>query len=242
MGIQRIRRFWVAMVLILVCILPLSAFAERQWYAGFSGGYVYSMLETGTGYRENTAYVNGHGFSVSTHILYQINSHLGLESGMTYAARPYGWSHWNTYGDETERQRLVVDNYFLEFPLSLYLMFGNEAITATLSIGGYAGIWMASHQEGEINSFFYASDGHVINIPFDEWVQFSDVRDNRLDGGLLVRSGIVVETGGFNLFFHGSFQLSLTDLSKPYQLNLVSRYSHALVVEAGALVTLGGSR
>ncbi len=235
------------LALMLLSIVPQTAFAldANHWYVGASADYVYNIIETNTGYRENTYYDNGHGFAISLPVAYQFTDWLGLESGLRYVQKNYTWRHslyMQTAAAYTDIEQ--YQNHFIEIPMTVNFIFGNELVQSMFSVGGYVGLWGASRRNGRMRNGEILENG-VTNPTFDafdEMVQFNPTRDNRFEAGLLARTGLLFIIDPVVLYLRGSFSLGLTDLSNSYQKDQVSRYNNTLSVEAGILVKLGGGK
>lgn len=240
------RRRTIAISLILLFLSPFAIFAldGGEWYVGVGGDYVYNMMMTNTGYRENTYYDNDHGFAVSVPVIYQFNDWLGLESGLRYTQKNYGWRHnLEPQKSYAYTDKAKVKNHFLEIPIAVNFSFGNDTIQSVASVGAYMGFWLASQRSGTLKStsdVYY--DSGLVFVDFNETVEFNDVRDNRFEAGLLARTGFTVNVDPVVFYLRGSFYLGLTDLSKRYQKDLVSRYNNSITVEAGVLVGFGGAK
>ncbi len=232
-------------VSVLLLLFPSTIFAldSGKWYVGVGGDYVYNMMVTNTGYRENTYYDNDHGFAVSVPVVYQFNDWLGVESGLRYTQKNYGWRHKRYLQESyayTDWEN--VKNHFLEIPIAVNFSFGNDTIQSVASVGAYMGFWVASQRYGTLKSSAntYAADNMLVD--FNEMMEFDEVRDNRFEAGLLASTGFTINIDPVAFYLRGSFYLGLTDLSKRYQKDLVSRYNNSVTVEAGILVGFGGAK
>lgn len=239
------KRILLCVAVLVLITFSLSALDNKKWYVGVSGDYVYNMMVSSVGYRSDTSYENGHGFGVSVPVIYQFAPWLGLESGMRYVQKNYSWIHdlykqsSNAYSDSEH-----IRNQFLEIPLTLNFSFGNGTIQSVTSVGGYLGFWLRSDRSGSFNdnAEIYPVPEDATLVSYNEQVQFSNVRDNRFEAGLLVKTGFLVQMNPVLFTLRGTFSLGLTDLNKNYQKELVSRYNNSITVEAGILVGFGGAK
>ena len=232
-------------LLLVILLISVSAFAMdgNTWYVGVSGDYLYNTLNSNTGYRINTTLSPGHSFSISIPVRYQINNWFGIESGIKYAQKNYSWTHKiDPYtNDRVEWENTT--NHFLEFPLSLNFAVGNETIKSVWGLGGYLGVWLASHKQGQIiNNAETVNEEAFKYINYDENIKFSSTSDNRFEYGLLFRGGIEVAVKPVVIFVRGSYYLGLSDLTKDYQKNKVSRYNNSITCELGVVIGFGGNK
>ena len=70
--------------IILLSILIMSSLFSRSSgdkYVGLSAGYVYSTINTETGYKTGQSYLSGNGFSISVPVVIQVHDNIGVETG-----------------------------------------------------------------------------------------------------------------------------------------------------------------
>lgn len=232
-------------ILVLLSAFSLTAKEAGKFYVGVSGDYVYNMMVTPTGYRDNVTYKPGHGFSLSIPAVYQLNDWFGIETGVTYREKNYTWE-MKTNQMELSRatEWIQYRNSYLEFPITANFTIGEGMIKSVTSVGAYFGVWLHSGQKGEISQ----SGSHLVNmttgnaqlVPFEGSTGFNKTRDNRFEAGLLARTGVEVDIAPAVVFFRTSFSLGLTDMNNHYQKNIESKYNNSITAEAGILIGFGG--
>ncbi len=230
-------------IILVLALLPLSLSARTPgaWYVGVTGNYDYNMLMAQRGYYIGTSYEPGHGFGVSIPVSYQVNEWFGIETGLGYVQKNYLWRKTirdtNSVTELYEKQT----NHFIEVPLSLCFSVGNESVSAIVSTGVYLGFWAASYREGLPYHSSSGIGGEGMADAYRTLYSFSE-SDNRFEFGFLFRSGFEIALDPFVLFMRGSYNISVTDLSKTYQLFQIGRYNSTITAEIGALYRFGGAK
>lgn len=81
----------LAIIIFLTILILPSLFARNSGdkYIGLSSGYVYSTINTDTGYKTGQSYLPGHGFSISIPVIFQVYDNIGLETGIEFLQKNF---------------------------------------------------------------------------------------------------------------------------------------------------------
>ena len=237
------KRF-IILLLILCFSFPLLFAREgNSWYLGVSSGYTYDMIKTQTGYKQGLKYLGGHGFSVSVPVTYQINSFMGLSSGLSYVQKNYRFEY-NYYelNDYPLNAYENVVNHYLELPLTIDFTLENGLFTTFAGFGGYVGYWVGSNRNGQArgSSYDLAEKQGEYNYYSGSYT-FSKA-DNRFEAGLLFKAGLELDFKPILIRLDLSYSLGLTDMRRNQIFNYSPLINDTLKAEVGLLWGFGGER
>lgn len=223
----------------LFLMLSATAFSQtdkKKVYLGLSMGASINHLHTSTGYRENTFYENGTGFTISVPIRYEFNNWIALQAEPGYIAKNYSLTH--NYMYENSLYNIYNNdwiNRYIQLPVMAHFSVGGKKLRAFLNAGGFIGYQAGSKIKGSnyLNDRLYA---------YNEKFEFDSHRDNRLECGLLAGLGARYDKKQWSAFVEGRFCYGLSDLQKDYMLHKVPRYNNTYVIQAGILFNLTPKR
>lgn len=230
----------ITLFLLLTLMFTLWASPDGRWSIGFSSGYSNNAVLYQKGYRIDTGYENGNGFSISIPVNYKVNDFFSVETGITYVQKNFTWS--KTYRTDsatlTFSQKQI--NGFVEIPLSLSFSITNSTVSAVASAGPYIGIWAHSYRT---DSPYNSSVGLNGEGKYDTVSGFHSFNkaDNRFEFGFIFTAGVEVEISRTVMFLRGVYDISITDLSSDYQISRVVRHNSTFRAEAGMRFLIGGA-
>lgn len=107
----------LATVLFLTALIVSSIFSRSSGdkYVGLSAGYVYSTINTETGYKTGQSYLPGNGFSISVPVVIQVHDNIGVETGIDFI------------------QKRFTSRYLSQFPSLMQTKHMNATPTTTWS-------------------------------------------------------------------------------------------------------------
>lgn len=229
----------VLLALVFLAAVSVAAQESGTWSAGLSGDYGINEMISTTGYRKNTGLTDGESFSVSIPVRYQVSSWLGVETGLRYTRKDWGWSH-DAEWDAARSLHIweKTENHFLEIPVTVDLSVGDDTARVSVGAGGYFGFWLASRHSGVTMSPMYTNFATCL-LPYDEPVEWNAARDNRFEAGVIARAGFEMAVSHCIVLLRGSYYYSLTDLGKPYQKDRVARHNSTFCFEMGFMLAFG---
>ncbi len=231
----------ITLLLLFTVMFSISASPDGSWSIGMAAGYTNNTVLQQKGYRIDTGYENGHGFSVSVPVNYKAADFLSIESGIAYTQKNFTWM--KTYRDMADTFTLSQQqiNGFIEIPFSLCFSLRNGNVSATAGIGAYLGIWTHSYRTDKPYNSSAGLNGEGKNDTVSGFHSFTQA-DNMVESGFIFTSGLEVETGNTVLFLRGVYDISLTDLSSNYQIDRVVRHNSTFRAEAGMRFIMGGAK
>lgn len=214
-----------------------QASAEQRtgrFKVGLVGGWDRNFHEVSVAYMEDLKYdKSADGLSYGISASYCPLSWLSVRADVVFLNKNYNMTHiYKNWGTKYV-MATYTENQYLSVPLALELTAG-KIIRVHVNAGGYAGYWLSSHRQGTSYSMTYSLYGDASYNNFDEDVEFNEVRDNRLDAGLVFGGGLSgvilkhIELGVEARLYYG-----LTDIQKSYMVNLSPRYNTTWVLQGG---------
>lgn len=162
------------------------------------------------------------------HIGYAPVSWLSFNIGAVMIQKNYHMDHVFQYYSIRYSLPTTTTNDYLNVPVEMKLSVGRTVKVHAFG-GVYGGYWLRSHRKGVTYSF--SNDRECL---FDEDIEFSDKRDNRIDKGFTLGAGIsgkiinCIELGVEVRWYYG-----IEDIQKPYMRNLNPRYNTTFAIQAG---------
>ncbi|MBD2756574.1 porin family protein [Spirosoma validum] len=231
---------------ILSCFLALSlsvfsAFAQLS--VGVQGGYVKNYLNTSTGYLVSTQYAPATGFSIGIPIRYSVNKWLAFQVEPQLIQKNYRLNRTGSLDGLYQ----TTTNQYLQLPIMGHFSFGGARLKGFMNLGGYAGYWATSTNQGALFAFSPQLEDETDEsdaLPdyllqkFNESYTFDGRKDRRLEIGLLAGTGIGYQAGRYNFFVEGRYYYALSDQQKNYMINQIPRYNQTYALQVGCLYQL----
>lgn len=230
----------ITLLFLLTLMFTLWASPDGTWSIGFSSGYSNNAVLSQKGYRIDTGYENGHGFSVSIPVNYKVNDSFSVESGVTYVQKNFTWSKIYRSDSETMTFSQTQTNGFVEFPLSLCFSITNGTASAVASAGSYIGVWAHSYRTDRPYNSSVGLKEEGKDDTVSGYHDFTKA-DNRFEFGFIFTAGVEVEISKTVMFLRGVYDIALTDLSSDYQIDRVVRHDSTFRAEAGMRFLIGGA-
>ncbi len=184
---------------ILLILLPLPA---GTVYAGLESGVGAGSIIAGKNYK-NYKYGSSSAYSLSIPVVYELNSWLGFESGISLCGRNY--SVEKSIGDLRVID-LMKYNTFLTLPLRASFSYrADEYFSLFISLGGYCGYWIYGKEKGAVKGMNSITD-------VDSETDLS--LKNRYEAGLAALFGCAVDLEKVRLRFFGQYDVDLTDMNR----------------------------
>ncbi|RZK76348.1 MAG: PorT family protein [Pedobacter sp.] len=233
------KKQFLSIVTGLSLLMTVNAYA--QFSAGLSGGYNRNYLYTNVGYRAYTQYQPVDGFSLSIPIKYTINNWLAVQTEAQFIQKNYRVNR----NDFLQGIYNTTMNQYLQLPIMGHFSFGGQQLKGFLNLGGYAGYWATSLNNGVtaglsskmVDDFKYYLDVKE-NIAYNESHTFDERKDRRLELGWLTGLGISYQLARYTLFIEGRYSQSFLDQQKNYMLNQIPRYNQTYMAQIGCLFLL----
>ena len=182
----------ITLLFLLTLMFTLWASPDGTWSIGFSSGYSNNAVLSQKGYRIDTGYENGHGFSVSIPVNYKVNDSFSVESGVTYVQKNFTWSKTYRSDSETMTFSQTQTNGFVEFPLSLCFSITNGTASAVASAGSYIGVWAHSYRTDRPYNSSVGLKEEGKDDTVSGYHDFTKA-DNRFEFGFIFTAGVEVE-------------------------------------------------
>ena len=224
-----------ALLLIILALFPLFATTVSL---GVEAGADYNMVISGKGYR-NYTYSNKIGIMATVPVLVEFTPSLGLETGISYYMKNYGYSRTVTDG-ETSVKTLDYDryNHFIEIPVGFHYTYAipmSSTLSLMASAGGFIGFWVYGSRAGYAYS--------VSNNP--ELTHFNQRTD--LDNYNIFQAGVYATLGGkwqfsrtTDVYVRAGYYLTLTDLNKPQKYGGHPAHNSTITLTAGIMWRVNG--
>jgi hypothetical protein len=183
--------------------------------------------------RYMTSYKHGDGWTAALVVRFNVFDWLGFQAEFNYIARNYAFDRQDT--SFTRYAQSAITKHYIDFPLLAnlsYLFPGSGGTAGTphegfrmfTNLGGWVGVWVASHQkssEAALSnpSYFDVPKGtfkaDAKNGTFDENIDISNTDSfNRFDGGLIAGVGVQYDYHRFKVFAEWRNYFSMTDMAK----------------------------
>ena len=219
--------------------------ADRPLGVGVFGGYANnSLYQGGAEYvRPGIIQRNGNGWMAGLALRWQIFNWLVLQADPVFITRVYANEQALYINEELSPHKNTTINSFIDLPLlvSFQVPLANH-LRLTAGAGYYAGLWLASHEQGTNLMPPESPDGgEIASQDYNVERVLDPRRDNRFDHGAVMSVGIQYDFARFkpchlSVFVEGRYWHGLSDLQKPYQRNLPPLMQSTLTVHAGILI------
>ena len=224
----------------LLCVLTSSVFAQLS--IGVQGGYTKNYLYTRVGPFINTKYEPVDGISLGLSLQYAVTDWFALQSEVQFVQKNYRLTRTGFQ----EGIYNTTTNQYGQLPIMGHFSFGGRQLKGFLNLGGYAGYWMTSRQQGimaNIDNNLNAEKATRLldDLPplaYDESYVFDARKDRRLDVGWLAGVGLTYQPGRYQFFVEGRYTQAMLDQQKPYAINQQPRYNQTFLVQIGGLYQL----
>ncbi|MDY5932309.1 MAG: outer membrane beta-barrel protein [Candidatus Ornithospirochaeta sp.] len=227
--------------LMLLFLSSMAYASDSPWSIGISSGYSNAAVLQNEGYRIDTDYISGHGFSISVPVRYDVNGYFAVETGLTYIQKNF---RLRKIGRESTSSFTMTQdqiNGFVEIPLSCCFSISNGMASATASLGPYIGIWAHSYRVEKPYNSSKGLGGEGSGDIAAGFHSFTNA-DNRFEFGFLFSAGMEFDFTSSILFIRGMYDISVTDLAASYQIDQVESHNSTFRVEAGLRLPIGGRR
>lgn len=232
-------------IALLLLLLPLmkGGMAQDEWYdlafpkehstplcvaltVGLDNNtHVVDMM-----YATDMRYLKLPGYAVGLSALYNIKGWATLRADFIYLQKNYMMYRM---GYKVNDVHTETSNDYLSLPIVAQFSVGGN-FRAFGCFGGYVGYWLKSHRQGmsmSMNNIIY---GDTEGGAFDEDVLFSEVKDNRVDYGLVYGAGLACTLKDrVDISFEARCFYGLSDVQKPYMSNLIPRYNTTMAYLLG---------
>lgn len=235
----------LALIIFLTILFLPSLFARNSGdkYIGLSSGYVYSTINTDTGYKTGQSYLPGHGFSISIPVIFQVHDNIGLETGIEFLQKNFTSKYIATSLNEVTELYEKNINSYIELPLSMSLTFSHNSLSTSLGFGGYCGFWLSSYREGKaLGSSISLDETKGFYGYYSGYHDFNERYDNRYSFGLLFRSSLEYRLNRTVLMLRLSYKLGLSDMRKGQKYFSTKMRNNALTAEVGIMYNFGGAK
>ena len=230
--------------LILLVVCTSSAWAQLS--VGITGGYTGNYLYTSVGYFVGTKYSPADGFSVGIPIQYAITEWLAVQAEAQFVQK----NHRLTRIGFFEGIYTATTNQYLQLPVMGHFSFGGLRLRGFLNLGGYAGYWATSRQQGIIPNIDNAIDNEqavrlldvLPPLAYNESYTFDARKDRRVEAGWLAGVGLTYQPGRYQFFVEGRYTQALLSQQKDYMINQISRYNQTYSLQLGLLYQLNRRR
>lgn len=204
---------------------------NTHFSAGISFGTARNYHTVDMSYMQDMKYDEFcNGYSYGLQLSYRPTNWFALRVDAVLTDKDYNLSHIFQY--EGASTRIITSTYthnqYLNVPLVADFSFGRRVRIHAFG-GVYYGYWLSSHRSGVSHSM---NGGDADN--FDEDVEFSEVRDNRVEYGFVYGGGLscgIIDCLEVNI--EARWYYGITDIQKDYQLYLNPRYNTTMVLQAG---------
>ena len=235
----------LATVLFLTALIVSSIFSRSSGdkYVGLSAGYVYSTINTETGYKTGQSYLPGNGFSISVPVVIQVHDNIGVETGVDFIQKRFTSRYLSvSLSDADETYERNTNNY-VELPLAISLSLRQNNLSFGFGFGGYCGFWLSSYREGKA----YGSSENLSGTAgvfeyYSGYHEFNERYDNRYGFGLLFRGGMEYQVENVVMMLRLTYRLGISDMRKGQKYYNTKMRNNALVAEIGVLYNFGGAR
>lgn len=170
------------------------------------------------------------GYSYGLQFAYMPANWFALRLDAVLVDKDYSMNHIFQYENSSARviTNTYTDNQYLDVPLVADFSLG-KAVRIHAFGGGYCGYWLSSHRSG----VSHAMNGGDANN-FDEEVEFSEVRDNRVEYGFVYGGGLSCRLAGcVEVNAEAKWYYGVSDIQNDYQLYLNPRYNTTMVLQGG---------
>lgn len=227
-----------ATLLIILLLVSFSVFAST-FSLGIDLGYsLGSLIESESTYRENTAYLPGHGYGISIPFQYQSDSGFGVRTGLRFISKSFKYSHPTSIEAAFSFDYIELPVLFSWWSESLSDMI---PIHLSFGIGGFVGYKLSTRSSGLFKTSSYDENGkeYVTEISGD----FSSDYDNSFEAGLMADAAVYFGIGsGWSAYGQFSAQFPLTALRDKYQENQNMMYLSSYLFSAGVIYEFGGNK
>ena len=224
-----------ALLLIMLAVFSLPATTIS---IGFEAGADYNMIITGNGYR-NYTYSNKIGIAATLPVLVEFTPSLGLETGISYYMKNYGYSRTVTDGEASVK---TLDyeryNHFIEIPVGFHYTYAiplSNTLSLMASAGGFIGFWVYGSRAG----YAYSATLKPELTHFEEKVN--------LDHYNIFQAGVYATLGSkwqfsrmADFYVRAGYYLTLTDLNKPQKYGGHPAYNSTITLTAGIMWRVNG--
>lgn len=220
---------FISLLSLILLALSLSA---ATCYVGFEAGADYNMVIAGKGYRDYS-YTGKFNFTSSLPVLIGLTPSIGIETGLSYYARDYGYRRTVKDGSDTyDTLDYVRYNHFIELPVALCYTFNRPDSDNAffLSGGGFVGYWVSGKRAG----LAYNMGTEPGLTPFDEKTDLNSY--NRFQAGIIMSLGMKWQLlENMTCHIRLGYSLSLTDLNRYQKYGAYPIHNSTLYLTCGLM-------
>lgn len=232
--------------IILLSVLIMSSLFSRSSsdkYMGLFAGYVYSTINTDTGYKTGQSYLPGRGFSISIPFIVQIHDNIGIETGIDFLQKNFTSRYLSASLSEVDETYEVNTNNYIELPLALSMSLTQKDFSLSLGFGGYCSFWLSSYRNGKaLGSSMNLDETEGLYGYYSGYHEFNDRYDNRYGLGLLFRGGLEYQMDKTLFMLRLTYKLGISDMRKGQKYYNTEMRNNALSADIGVLYNFGGAR
>ena len=237
------KRLSSLLIIVFFVLSSLWARSSGDKYIGLSSGYVYSTINTDTGYKTGQSYIPGHGFSLSVPFVIQVHDNIGIETGADIIQKNFTSRYLSASLSEVGETYEVNTNNYIELPLALSMSLTQKDFSLSLGFGGYCGFWLSSYRNGKaLGSSMNLDETEGLYGYYSGYHEFNDRYDNRYGLGLLFRGGLEYEMDKVVFMLRLTYRLGISDMRKGQKYYNTEMRNNALSAEIGVLYNFGGAR
>lgn len=234
---------------IITGILFVSGFsqsAHAQFQTGVAVGTTKNAVKTNHDGLNNTRNAPLIGISGKIQSSYSFNSWFGLQTDIEYLQKNFRSKRYGFYeGIYTDRT-----SHYLQIPITTRIMFGGRHLKGFVNIGAYGGLWLAARSKGVNANILSPLEITAVNAnptllntvsssAFNEKYRFDNNKDNRLEFGYVLGSGIQYKlTQTTNCFIQLRYYYAATNQQKEAAFFPVHLYNETFDLSAGITFNL----
>ncbi len=210
---------------ILVWVLTLPQVAQAQWRIGVSGGADYNWYSVNTQYQTDYHYDGSWGWSAAVFTQYNFLDWVGLRAELEATEHNYRFYRTGYF----RGTNYITHCTYLQLPVMTQFSFGGTKVRGFVSLGVYAGYWVAGMDKGTLCDPFTMQTVDI-NAPY----AFQAEKDQRWDFGLAGGLGLEYRfLEHWALHLEGRCYYSFISRVKPYMRVKDNRYNTTVGINLG---------